>query len=295
MRNAAEQDDIDETAGAPPIPGERETVGDVDTDGGTTQQAGVQSVEIAAHILKALAGGGGPLPLKSVAKAARMSRAKVHRYLVSLKRAGLVAQEARSGEYRIGPAAVTLGLVGLLGLSPIRAVNEALPALRDRIEETVTLAIWGEAGPVVIAMEEPSRPITVNVRIGSILPISTSAIGRAFAALLPDLTTRDLIGRERALAMETGAAVPDRDALDEILAEVRAKRMARARGTVMAGIDALAAPVFDHTGKTIAVVCAFGRAGAFDSRWTGRNAQILRETTSDLSRQFGFAEVLAGG
>jgi DNA-binding IclR family transcriptional regulator len=112
-------------------------------------QAGVQSVEIAANILKALASGGSPLPLKGVAKAAHMSRAKVHRYLVSLKRAGLVAQDTRSGDYRIGPATVTLGLVGLRGLSPVRTMNDALPGLRDRIDETVTLAIWGETGPVI--------------------------------------------------------------------------------------------------------------------------------------------------
>ena len=56
------------------------------------------------------------------------------------------------------------------------------------------------------------------------------------------------------------------------------------------GIDALAAPVFDHMGKTIGVICTFGRAGAFDSRLTGKSAQILTEATTDLSRQFGFAE-----
>lgn len=272
---------------------------DVDDDtaeeGGRPFQAGVQSVEIAAHILKALAGDGIPMPLKDVAKAARMSRAKVHRYLVSLKRAGLVAQESRSGEYRIGPAAVTLGLVGLRSLSPLRAINDALPSLCERTGETVTMAIWGEAGPIVVAMEEPSTPVTINVRVGSILPITTSAIGRAFLAYLPDHVTRDALTRERARALEAGAELPGHAAMAEVVADVRSRRMARIRGSVMPGIEALAAPVFDHTGKAIAVVCSFGRAGAFDSRLTGRNAQLLEQMTRDLSRQFGFAEIPSGG
>ena len=95
---------------------------DEDVDAaGASRQAGVQSVEIAAPILQALGAEGRPLALKNVAKVAGMSRAKVHRYLVSLKRAGLVSQEARSGDYRIGPAAVTLGLVGLRSMSPVCA------------------------------------------------------------------------------------------------------------------------------------------------------------------------------
>jgi len=264
---------------------------ETETDGAGSSQAGVQSVEIAAHILKALASEGNPMPLKDVAKAAHMSRAKVHRYLVSLKRAGLVAQDAKSGDYRIGPAAVTLGLVGLRGLSPIRAVNDALPGLRDRVQEAVTLAIWGETGPVIIAMEEPSKAITINVRIGSILSLGTSAIGRTFAAFLPDSVTGDMIARERLRAAEDDNNVyPDPAALSEALAEIHTRRMARVRGMVMPGIDALAAPIFDHTGKVIAVVCSFGRAGAFDSRLTGKIAQTLAEVTADLSRQFGFAD-----
>jgi DNA-binding IclR family transcriptional regulator len=266
---------------------------DIDPDGTTapgSSQAGVQSVEIAANILKALASGGSPLPLKGVAKAAHMSRAKVHRYLVSLKRAGLVAQDARSGDYRIGPAAVTLGLVGLRGLSPVRTMNEALPDLRDRLDETVTLAIWGETGPVIIAMEEPGKAVTINVRIGSVLSLGMSAIGRTFAAFLPEAVTRDRIARERAAAAADGNNIyPDAAGLSEILAEVHTRRMTRVRGTVMPGIDALAAPIFDHTGKVIGVICSFGRAGSFDSRLTGKIAQILAEVSVDLSRQFGFA------
>lgn len=68
--------------------------------------------------------------------------------------------------------------------------------------------------------------------------------------------------------------------------------MSRAHGAVMPGVDALAAPVFDHSGKLIAVVCTFGRAGAFDSRWNGRCARILAVVTEGLSRQFGFVDAI---
>ncbi len=116
-------------------------------------RAGVQSVAIAASILKTLAAEGGVAPLKRLSAATGMPRAKVHRYLASLRGSGMIAQDSESGEYRIGPTAITIGLVGLGRTSPVRQVLDALPGLRNKINETVTAAIWSEHGPTLMAME----------------------------------------------------------------------------------------------------------------------------------------------
>jgi DNA-binding IclR family transcriptional regulator len=252
---------------------------------------GVQSVEIAARILKALAEGGGVLALKDVALAAGMARGKVHRYLVSLKRSGLVAQDEKSGKYGIGPAAVTVGLVGLRGMSPVRAAYDALPALRDRVGETVTMAIWGEMGPTIIAMEEGGQAVTMNVRVGSVIPLLTTAIGRVFAAYLPAPVTRDFVAAERAKP-RPGVATPDAAETARLLDEVRTRRMARIDGTLLPGIAALAAPAFDYREKLIGVVCVLGRSESLDAAWEGAVARALADAVSDVSRRLGYA---AGG
>ena len=153
---------------------------------------GVQSVGIAAKVLKALAAQGGSLPLKELAAATAMPRAKVHRYLASLRSAGLIAQDPESGRYQIGAAAVTIGLVGLGRLSPVRQLQEAVPRLRERVNETVTAAIWGERGPTIVAIEESDHLVTMNVRIGTALPLLTTAIGRLFLAHLPASATQTM-------------------------------------------------------------------------------------------------------
>ena len=73
------------------------------------ERGGVQSVKVAARILKALALGGGALPLKDLATATGLARAKVHRYLTSLRNAELVSQNLDTGQYQIGPASVAIG------------------------------------------------------------------------------------------------------------------------------------------------------------------------------------------
>jgi len=245
---------------------------------------GIQSVEIAARILRALAEGGGALPLRELSAATGMHRGKVHRYLISLARAGLVTREADFGHYGIGPLAISAGLAGLNRLNPVRLAYEALPALRDRIGETVLLAVWGERGATVIALEDSARPVTLNVRVGSILPLRTSATGRVFAAHMPKPVLRPVLAAE---AKRAGAAAPAAAAFARILAEVRRDGLSAVEGTLIPGLNALAAPVFDQRGALALVLGAVGRRETLAARTRGPAAAALKEVATRLSRQLG--------
>lgn len=252
-----------------------------------TERPGIQSAEIAAAILRALVAEGGSLPLGALAQAAGMHRAKVHRYLISLARAGLVAQDDKTGHYAIGPFAITVGLVGLRRLAPLRLAGEALPALRDRVGETVFLAIWGEMGTTVIALEESARSVTLNVRVGSVLPLLTSAAGRVAAAHLPASVTGRALRDERRRG--DAARAPSAESYAAIIEEVRARGLARVRGTLIPGLDAIAAPCFDHRGALSSILGIVGYHETFDIDWTGAPARILAETAGNLSEALGHA------
>ena len=59
----------------------------------TSDQRGIQSVEVGGQLLRALADGDGPMMLRDLARNAGMSAAKAHPYLVSFMRIGLVEQD----------------------------------------------------------------------------------------------------------------------------------------------------------------------------------------------------------
>jgi DNA-binding IclR family transcriptional regulator len=250
-----------------------------------SDRAGVQSVVIAARVLKALAAHGGAATLKELAAAAAMPRAKVHRYLASLRAGGLVAQNPETGRYHIGPAAVTIGLVGLSRVNPIRQLQDLLPRVRDRINATVTAAIWGERGPTIVVMEESDHLVTMNLRVGSVLPVLNTAIGRLFLAYLAPAQTARFVAEERAGPL--GDAAPSEQDLNDLLDSIRSRRLSQVRGVLIPGVDAIAAPVFDYRERLVAVICAVGHAGAGITRWDGAAAQALRDAAAELSAQLG--------
>jgi DNA-binding IclR family transcriptional regulator len=245
------------------------------------QRAGIQSVEIAARILQALTGAGQPLALKDLAKLARMHPGKVHRYLVSLTRTELVTQDDASGHYGIGPASITLGLAGLRNVEVVRIATALLPALRDEINETALLAIWSPQGPVVFAFEESSRPVTMNIRVGSILPLLRTATGRVFAAFLPNDVTANLLGAEMKAEYQTAARV------QKLLDATRKRKLASVEGVLVPGVNALAAPVFDHKGRIAAVIGVLGRTEELDVAYDGSAARALLRTADEISRRMG--------
>ena len=172
----------------------------------------------------------------------------------------------------------------------MRQLQEALPRLRERVNETVTAAIWGERGPTIIAIEESDHLVTMNVRIGTVLPLLTTAIGRLFLAHLPASATQTMAAAERRRPTTSAAPVPSDDELAALLSEIRARGLSRAHGPLLPGVDALAAPMFDYRDKLVAVICVVGRAGAMNGDWDGPVVKSLIATADDLSRQLGHVD-----
>ena len=82
---------------------------------------------------------------------------------MSLTRSGLVEQDPVTGHYGIGRLSLTLGLKALGRVDVVRLASDAMPALRDRIDETVVLTVWGDNGPTIVRFEESRHPVTLNV------------------------------------------------------------------------------------------------------------------------------------
>lgn len=251
-------------------------------------QWGIQSVEVAAELLRAMIEAGRAAPLKDIAAIARMHPGKAHRYLVSLTRAELVEQDSATGRYGIGPMAIALGLAGLRNVDVVRCATSVMPALRDQIDETVLLALWSRTGPVVVDLEESARPVYMNIRVGSVLPLLGTATGRVFAAFLPTSETRSIIETERNSATGSLAALYEPPAVEMLLADTRRIGLAHVAGDLVSGVNALAAPLFDQKGRISAVLGALGRTEDLNVDFEGAVAQSLKRAAEEISRRLGY-------
>lgn len=248
---------------------------------------GVQSLEIGMAILRAISGGHRSMMLKDIAAAADMPASKVHRYIVSLVRSGLVEQDPMSSRYDLGPFALSLGLVAVDRLDRVKLGLSAIADLRDEINQTTALAVWSDNGPIIIRSLRPYRPITVNVVTGTALQLLTSASGRVFAAYLPRQTTDALMGRERAtLALPPNLQTTE--GIDALLAQVRADKLSVVSDYhLVPGVAAAAAPVFNFKHEVTLSVLAIGVKDMINLAPGGRVVTALKRCADDLSLRLG--------
>jgi DNA-binding IclR family transcriptional regulator len=251
------------------------------------QRPGIQSVEIGADILRALATFGRLVPLRALAAKCGMPVGKVHRYLVSLTRAGLVEQDEASGHYGVGRSSVAIGLAGLWACSPVKEAARAIAQLRDATRDTTFGAIWTDVGPVVCLLEEADSPIYMNVRVGAQLPIHLSAAGRVFAAHLPEeivKTAARLQEHTLSIAGHKLTAAQQR----ELYREVRAKGYAAIAGLSVPGINAVAAPIYDHKGKVTVVIGLLGRDNDLPASGESAHINSLLDCAARASERLGY-------
>ena len=255
-------------------------------------QRGVQSAEVALGLLRVLVDAGKSMMLRDLAAGARMPAAKAHRYLVSLAREGLVEQEGSGGRYDLGPYALDLALACLARLDHVRVASGALEELCRRVNETVVLAVWGNQGPVFVRWEEAPHPVATNVRVGSVVPVLSSASGRIFAAFLPAQVVRPFIDQElkRGARSARAGALGSRAKVNAMLAGVRRQGLASVSGDLLTGVNAISAPVFDHRGHVVLAITAIGDERRFDASPQGRMARVLRETALGVSRRIGYRD-----
>jgi DNA-binding IclR family transcriptional regulator len=270
----------------------------VDADTGETHdgseerpRSGIQSIEVGFRLLDVLTCEPRPMMLRDLAQRAGMSPAKAHRYLVSFLRLGVVAQDPLSGRYELGGFALQLGLARLARVDGVKLARSALAALRDRLDVTVGIAVWGNQGPTVVHWMESSSPAKASLKLGDVMPLLRSATGLLFAAYLPRGKTAAMIERELADTRRSSQASAPRDTEDveRMLAEVRAHRAARVEGLLLPTVHAFCMPVFDSTGELALGLIALGHEGAFDIRWDGAVDTALRQCAGKLSYELGYS------
>lgn len=269
----------------------------IDPDGEVPDQAedpaappprqGIQSVELAMTVLRALEEGLGPMTLTQVAAASRMQPSKVHRYLVSLARVGLVAQSPSSGRYDLGPAMRRLGIEALRRMDEVAVVSEHLPGLRDRTGHAVNLAVWGDHGPVIVRWDYGSYALPITVRVGATMPLLKSSIGRVYLTYLPRTLTDPVVQIQ--LGTDRGADLSPQE-IDRITAEVRRTGVALTYGAVVPGVVSVAAPVFPAAESLpLAIAIAMPEREVTDELLASVTAELLRSAQA-MSKELGRPE-----
>jgi len=249
-------------------------------------QRGINALDSTGELLMALATATEPLNLRDLAAASGMPPAKAFPHLVSLQKIGLLSRDS-DGCFCAGPLGFELGLIALQRMSPTRDAEPEIASLAAATQLTVATATLGPLGPTIIRLEESARPQHISLRVGTVMSLVNTAIGRVFAAHMPNDALERLLSQEsiRLAGVETKPTLSR--AYVERLKHIRAAGMDEAFDAPVPGVGTFAAPVLDHTGSVPLVIAVIGSSANFDRDPQGPVGRALRAAAQRLSWRFG--------
>ncbi len=252
----------------------------------TKAQRGISALDSTGDLLKALAAAGHAMNLRDLAAAAGMPPAKAFPHLVSLQKIGLLSR-GDDGCFAAGPLGFELGLVALQRLSPTRDAEPEIVSLAATTQLSVAAATLGPLGPTVIRLEESSRPQHISLRVGTVMSLVNTAIGRVFAAHVPEDALAGWLAQEPIRLAGAQAKPSISRAYRERLARIRETGIDDAFDAPVPGIGTFAAPVFDHTDSIRLVIAVIGPSRSIERNVDGPAARALLAATRRLSWRFG--------
>jgi len=247
---------------------------------------GIQSIEIGTRLLVELTRHVSPLSLRDLCTGAGISVGKAHPYLVSFLKVGFVVQD-RSGRYELGWLALQLGLAKLQRLDPIKEASPLIERLAAETGATIAVAVWGNFGPTIVRLEEPTQPLHMNLRTGTVMSLAYTATGRLFAAYMAPKIIEKMMIEDVARLGGKGQPKLTPSQIRKLLSETRLQGLSRTLGQPIPGIDAFSAPVFDSANNLVLGITAMGPETTLDRAWNGKVAKPLKACAMTISRSLG--------
>jgi IclR family acetate operon transcriptional repressor len=231
----------------------------------TRRSAGPRALASTGHraanrvvdILELLAASGEGLALREVSAQLEAPKSSLLPLLRALAARGYLEQ-ARTGEYRLGPRVLELGGAPAAHRELVDVARPALIALMRRTGETVFLGTLAADGVSVVYVDkvESEQIIRYAAGVGDRRPLHATSTGKAILAFLPPEQQEARLG-SLPLPRHTERTVTSLATLRASLEEVRRTGACVSLDELVRGASGVAAPIFDRHDR-VAGACTIG-------------------------------------
>ena len=237
------------------------------------------------QIAEAVAHSGQPITLDHIARVTAIPKSTAHRIVSTLASEGILLREVGGKCYSAGERLLAM-IVGNMSKVSFQTERRAiLRGLVDQIGETCNFATLDGTDVIYVDRVEADWPLRLHLQPGSRVPIHCTAIGKTFLAhMRAAMRRRVLYGTH--LARYTAKTVTDPVQLEKELVRIRKTRVAVDDGGYLAGLIAVAVPVFGRDRRVIASVAVHAPEPRLSLSDALRHVPLLKRAAADLGMMY---------
>jgi len=239
-----------------------------------------------ATILDCFSRSRGNLSITELVKRTNLPRTTIHRMVASLREIGLIDQDNRRGDYRLGLKMFYYGSVVLANLDLNQHAHEHVLNLHQITGEIVHLHMFDGSQMVCIEREEMGEHRTTTLTTIEAAPIHSTSVGKAFLAF----QSAELIERvaEEGLEARTIHTLANINDLNADLEIIRDRGFSIDAEENEIGVQCLGAPIRDSRGRVFASISVSGPTSRMPIERLKGLAPMVIQTATTISEQLGW-------
>ncbi|TLH57585.1 IclR family transcriptional regulator [Mycolicibacterium aubagnense] len=246
----------------------------------------MQSVDRALYVLELLARRG-EAGVTELASDIGVHKSTVSRLLAALEDRELVEQAFERGKYRLGFGILRLANAVSGRLDVTRQGREICERLALEVGETVNIAVLRSEYAVNVDQARGPSAVGTHNWVGELTPLHATSSGKVLLASLGADARRDLVA-EAGLQRFTEHTITSLEKLEAQLRDVTRDGYVVSLEELEPGLNAIAAPIRDHTGVVIAALSVSGPAYRLTAERTREIAPVVISAADDVSRRMGY-------
>src|SRR5262245_11222204 len=259
-------------------------------DGESVNPSNIYSIEVltrAINVLSAFGHARPDLSLSEIVAAVQLPKTTVFRLLSSLVERDFCEFDPQTGKYSLG--------FELVRLSDIRrrqtnVHDVAIPVMRDirnEVNETVILSVRSGDFRVHIDFVEGLHPMRRMADLGVRAPLYAGAASKVLLAGMEDDDIEAYLSRTELTPLQR-TTITDKSVLWREIRTIRKRGYAESKGEIFTGGGALAAPLKDFSGKTVAVMDILTPENRYTPQHRERCITLLLQGARRGSERLGY-------
>ncbi len=220
-----------------------------------------------------------------------LPKSTVHRILKNLSRYSVVEKEDETSRYKIGLRLFKYSNSLLRSFDLRQMVKPILKKVCNETQETTFLTVWRNNQGLCIDSISSSRSTNTHlfVEIGREMPFHCTASSKILLANQSIEDIKRIINKKNFLRY-TPNTITDHEKLLIHLLDIKNKDYAICDEELEEGIKAIAAPIKNINGKTVASITITGLAKRMSSSNMERLIKIVTNSAQEISKKLGYKD-----
>ncbi|MDQ0163112.1 DNA-binding IclR family transcriptional regulator [Bacillus alveayuensis] len=246
----------------------------------------LSSIKNALRILKSFTMDEPEKKISDLSSSLGINKSTVSRTMKTLASEGFVYKDPETKKYRLGLSILSLSGVLFSNMDVYRESQPVLNKLVENIGETAHISVLDDLEVVYLQKVECHHPVRFLTHIGRRNPPYCTSSGKVLLAFSEEEIINNVVAK--GLTAFTKNTITNPEKLRSHLAKIKEDGYAFSLEELSEGVNSIAAPIYDYTGKVIAALSVVGPKQRIPIHKLKSIAKQVMAASKEVSERMGY-------